>query len=77
MGAVCKVCGKDMIKPRTAALPRSTLAARVTTGPKFAIRVISTKVRLPIPDAMTATHCSVTSIIGDAMRSAARLAAVR
>mgnify|MGYP000819238572 CR=1 len=74
MGAVCKVCGKDMMKAKGCSIAKIHVGGKVYGRIKVGDPGDFDEGRLPIPDAMTAMHCSVSSIIGDAMQSAARLA---
>lgn len=76
MGAVCKVCGKDMMKAKGCCIAKVHVCGKVYDRIKVGAPVISMRVSLKPPDAMTATQCSVIFIIGAVMQNAARLAAV-
>ena len=76
MGAVCKICGKDMMEAKAAVSLRPTLAARYTTASRLVpLETLTREGRKP-PDATIVMHCSVTFTIGDATRNAVQHAVV-
>ena len=76
MGAVCKICGKDMMRANGCRITKLHAGGKAYDRIKVAIPATSTKEDPKRPGATTATLCSVTSTIGAATLNDARLVVV-
>ena len=75
MGAVCKICGKDMMKAKGCSIAEIHIGGNTTASRLVLLGTLTKEGRKP-PDATIAMHCSVTFTIGDAMQNAVRHAVV-
>lgn len=76
MGAVCKICGKDMMKAKGCTIPKLHANGKVYDRIKVGAPGDSTKECLIRPGAMTVTPSLGICTIGAAMQSDARPTAV-